>query len=128
VVVDVTGKETILGETRQMEFWTPSARTKDFLRQENGGVTSNETWQVLSSDDAAIQFGALLHSNVNVLGYRRVEVWGQGRSSYKPGWWWTVNAFTNYTVGDLAQTYQGYWKSAQPVFIEVIDNRGSDEK
>ncbi len=128
VVVDAAGKETILGETRQMEFWTPSAKTKDYLHQEGGGVSSNETWEVLSSDDAVLQFGTLLHSNVNVLGYRRVEVWGQGRSTFKPGWWWTVNAFTNYAVTDLARTYQSYWKSSQPVFVEVIDNRGSEEK
>ena len=128
VVVEPHGKQTVLGETRQMEFWTPSVKTKDYLHQEGGGVASNETWQVIPSEDTVLQFGALLHSNVNVLGYRRVEVWGQGRSSFKPGWWWTMNVFTNYSVGDLAHTYQTFWKSAQPVFIEVIDNRGSDEK
>jgi hypothetical protein len=128
VVVDNGGKQTILGETRQMEFWTPSVKTKDYLPKYDGQMASNEMWEVLSTTDTVIQFGNLLHSNVNVLGYRREEVWGQGRSSFKPGWWWTMNVFTNYSVTDLAQTYQSYWKSAQPVFIEVIDNRGSSEK
>lgn len=128
VVVDNSGKETILGETRQMEFWSPSVKTKDYLHSENGEIVSSEKWEVISNDEAVMEFGTLLRSNVNVLGYRRVEAWGQGRSSFKPGWWWTMNVFTNYTVGDLAHTYQSYWKSAQPVFIEVIDNRGSEDK
>ncbi len=80
MVVDNSGKETILGETRQMEFWTPSVKTKDYLHQENGEVASNDLWQVIADDDVVLQFGTMLRSNVNVLGYRRVEAWGQGRS------------------------------------------------
>jgi hypothetical protein len=128
VVVETNGNETVLGETRQMEFWTPSAGTKDYLHKDGGEVDPKDKWQVIPGDDTVLQFGFLLHSNVNVLGYRRVEVWGQGRSNFKPGWWWTMNVFTNYSVGDLAHTYQEFWKSSQPVFVEVIDNRGSEEK
>jgi hypothetical protein len=127
VVVQTNGNQTVLGETRQMEFWTPSARTKDYLHQENGEVVKNEKWEVIPSDDAVLQFGMTLHSNLNVLGYRRVEEWGQGRTGFKPGWWWTMNVLTNYSVVDLAQAYQNFWKAPQPVFVEVIDNRGSDE-
>jgi hypothetical protein len=128
VVVESNGNETIMGETRQMEFWTPSVKTKDYLHQEGGEVVNIERWEVIPSEDAVSQFGMVLHSNLNVLGYRRVEVWGQGRTSFKPGWWWTMNVSTNYSVGDLAHTYQNYWKASQPMFVEVIDNRGSDEK
>ena len=128
VVVETNGNQTIMGETRQMEFWTPSVKTKDYLHQEGGKIASNEKWQVIPSDDAVLQFGMVLHSNLNVLGYRRIEVWGQGRTNFKPGWWWTVNAFTNYSVVDLAHTYQTYWKAPQPVFVEVIDNRGGYAK
>src|SRR5271154_6826305 len=38
VVVETNGNQTILGETRQMEFWTPSARTKDHLRKVGGEI------------------------------------------------------------------------------------------
>ena len=127
VVVETNGNETVLGETRQMEFWTPSAKTKDYLPKEGGKVVDKEKWEVILSDAAVSQFGMMLHSNVNVLGYRRVEVWGQGRTSFKPGWWWTMNVSTNYSVGDLADVYQTFWKSPTTVFVEVIDNRGSDE-
>ena len=63
-----------------------------------------------------------------MFGYRRVEEWGQGRTSYKPGWWWTVSVTTNYSVNDLAYVYQAFWKSGQAVRVEVIDNRGSEDK
>jgi hypothetical protein len=127
-VVATNGNQaTIMAETRRMEFWTPSTKTKDYLPKEGNEVANNDKWQVIPNDDAVLQFGALLHSNANVLGYRRIEVWGQGRTNFKPGWWWTMNVFTNYAVVDLAHAYQTFWKAPQPVFVEVIDNRGSDE-
>jgi hypothetical protein len=126
--VETNGNQGILGETRQMEFWTPSVKTKDYLRKYHDAVDGLDKWQVIPSDDMVAQFGSLLHSNQSVLGYRRVEVWGQGRTSYKPGWWWTMNVLTNYSVGDLAQAYRGFWKAPQPLLVEVIDNRGSIEK
>ena len=128
VVVDSNGNQTILGETRQLEFWTPSVKTKDYLSKDAGQISDKEKWQAIDSDDAVLRFGTVLHSNQNVLGYRRVETWGHGQTKFKSGWWWTVNALTNYSVGDLAHTYRDYWKSPRPVLIEVVDNRGSDEK
>ncbi|MGD1089080.1 MAG: hypothetical protein ABR955_10205 [Verrucomicrobiota bacterium] len=128
VVVQTNGNLTVLGETRQLEFWTPSAKTGDYLYKKGGEVVNIDKWQMITSDDAVVQFGAVLHSNLEVVGYRRVEVWGQGRTGFKPGWWWTVNVFTNYTAVDLAHTYQSFWKSPQPLFLEVIDNRGNEDK
>jgi len=128
VVVETNGNQTILGETRQMEFWTPSVKTKDYLLKRGGEIGDKEKWEVIPSDDAVMQFGMLLHSNLNVLGYRRIEVSGQGRTGFKPGWWWTMNVATNYSVGDLAHIYQSFWKSPQTLFVEVIDNRGSNEE
>jgi len=128
VVVATNGNQaTMMAETRQMEFWTPSAKTGDYLRREGGEVANNDRWQVISNDDAVLQFGMMLHTNVNVLGYRRVEVWGHGRTGFKPGWWWTMNVHTNYSAADLAESYRNFWKAPQPLFVEVIDNRGSDE-
>ena len=128
VVIDTNGSQsTILGETRQLEFWTPSADTKDFLRKDGGKIIDSDKWQVISNDDAVSQFGLLLHTNRSVLGYRRVKVWGHGRTDFKPGWWWTLNVITNYSAGDLARSYEDFWKSHQMLFIEVIDNRGRDE-
>jgi hypothetical protein len=125
-IVETNGAATIMGVSRQLEFWTPSAKTKDYLHMENGQVAPTETWEVISNDDAVEQFGNMLHSNPSVLGYRRIEVWGQGRTTFKPGWWWTLNVFTNYSAQDLAHSYEQFWKSHQTLFVEVIDNR-SDE-
>jgi hypothetical protein len=128
VVVETNGEQTVLGETRQLEFWTPSARTKDYVHKEGGEVVRNEKWLVIPSDDAVIRFGAVLHSNRDVLGYRRIEEWGQGRTSFKPGWWWTLTVFTNYSAVELTRTYQNFWQPAQPVYLEVIDNRGGEAR
>jgi hypothetical protein len=127
VVVQTNGDQTILGDTRQLEFWTPSVKTRDYLHKQGDEVVPTEKWEVLSNDDAVLQFGSVLHTNRNVLGYRRVEVWGQGRTSFKPGWWWTVNVLSNYSGGEMGRMYQQYWNSSQAVFIEVIDNRGHGE-
>jgi hypothetical protein len=128
VVVNTNGSETVLGDYRQFEFWTPSVKTKDYLHGEGGQVVVQEKWEVLPNEDAVLQFGSILHSNKNVLGYRRVEVMGQGRTSFKPGWWWTVNVLNDYSAGEMGRVYQNFWKSSQAVFIEVIDNRGHTEE
>ncbi len=126
-VVEKNGSQTIMGETRQMNFWTPSTRTKEYLSKSGAAVSDSDKWQVIASDDLVMQFGMMLHTNGNVLGYRRSEGWGHGRSIFKPGWWWTVNVMSNYSVAELGRVYQSFWKCSAPVFIEVVDNRGSEE-
>ncbi len=74
VVVETNGNQTALGETRQLEFWTPSSKTKDYLRKEGGEIGDRQKWEVISNDDAVLQFSTMLRSNRDVLGYRRVEV------------------------------------------------------
>jgi hypothetical protein len=128
VVVETNDSTSILGDTRQLEFWTPSVKTKDYLSTNGGGYSDREKWQVLASDDKVNDFGTMLHSNISVFGYRRVEEWGQGRTTFKPGWWWTMNVGTNFTVVDFAKAYRQFWNSPQALFVEVIDNRGSTEK
>lgn len=128
VVVATNGSETVLADSRQFEFWTPSVKTKDFLEMEGGHVVDPERWEVLQNENALLEFGTLLHSNKNVLGYRRVEVLGQGRTPFKPGWWWTVNVLNDYSAGEMGRIYQNFWKSSQAVFIEVIDNHGHLEE
>jgi hypothetical protein len=127
IAIATNGDSTIIGESRQLEFWTPSSKTKDFLHKENGQVVPTEKWEIISNDDPDLQFGMTLRTNTDILGYRRVEVWGQGRTNYKPGWWWTLDVLTNYTASDLARSYESFWKSHQIIFVEVIDNRGNEK-
>ncbi len=127
IVVLTNGIQTILGDTRRMEFWTPSAKTKDCLAKDGGAIPDRERWEVIPSDEPVLQFGALLRSDPNVAGYRRTEVWGHGRTVPKPGWWWTMTVTTNYSVEMLMRAYRDFWKSPNTVFVEVIDNRGREE-
>ena len=66
-LIQTNGTETVLGESRQLEFWTPSAKTKDYLHMENGQVVPTETWEAISNEDAVLQFGTMLHTNLSVL-------------------------------------------------------------
>ncbi len=122
LVVNTDGKEMITPDTLRMEFWTPSSKTKDYLAKES----TNRTWEFLESEEAVMQFGKVLRTNSEIVGYRRMEVWGHGRTSLKPGWWWSVTVRTNYPVSKLARTYREYWKMPSSLFVEVIDNRGHD--
>jgi hypothetical protein len=123
VVVATNGDVTVLGETRQMNFWTPSVRTKEYLT--NSGPRSPDAWQILESENPVVDFGKMLHTNNEVLGFRRVEDWGHGRSIYKPGWWWTINVQNEFTPAEMGRIYQSFWKCSGPVFIEVVDSRGT---
>ena len=108
--------------TRRLEFWTPSARTKDHLTRENGAIRDRDKWETITSDEPVTQFGMLLRTNANVLGYRRAEVWGHGRTTLKPGWWWTMTVTPNYSVQTLTQTYREFWKSTNTIFLETTEN------
>lgn len=113
--------------TRRMEFWTPSVRTKDFLARDDGNIRDRDKWKAIQGDERVIEFGKLLRSDSGVLGYRRYEVWGHGRTVPKPGWWWTMTVSTNYSVEKLVRAYRDFWKSPNAVFVEVIDNRAHEE-
>jgi hypothetical protein len=127
IVVTPDGTETVIqGGTRRLEFWTPSARTKDHLPRDGGALRDRDQWEAIASDVPVTQFGMLLRTNSNVLGYRRTEVWGHGRTTLKPGWWWTMTVVTNYTVQNFIHAYRGFWKSSNAVFVEVIENPGPE--
>src|SRR5580692_4044344 len=74
IVIEANGNETVLGDTRQMEFWTPSVETKEYLAKPGGEIAALDQWQVISNNDTILEFGTVLHTNKSVLGYRRVEV------------------------------------------------------
>ena len=116
-----------LPDTLRLEFWTPSAKTKDFVSKEpkDAGDT-NRHWEVIESEEVVTQFGQALRKDTDVVGYRRSEVWGHGRTGLKPGWWWSITVRTNYPVAKLAKSYREFWKTPSSVFVEVIDNRGHD--
>ena len=127
LVVNNLNTEMIVPDTLRLEFCTPSAKTKDFVGQEprDAGDT-NRNWEAIESEEMVTQFGQHLRKDVDVVGYRRGEVWGHGRTGLKPGWWWSITVRTNYPVAKLAKSYREFWKTPSSVFVEVIDNRGHD--
>ncbi|MEY2407935.1 MAG: hypothetical protein QOF48_605 [Verrucomicrobiota bacterium] len=127
IVVTGGGEETIIqAGTRRLEFWTPSGRTRDYLARDGGAVRDRDKWEAIPSDEPVQQFGALLRTNSDVLGYRRAEVWGQGHTIFKPGWWWTITVTTNYSAQNLVHAYRGFWKSTNTIYVERIENPGQE--
>jgi len=127
IVVTPEGNQMVQPNTLRMEFWTPSSKTRDYLAKDGDAIRDRDKWEAIEGEERVIEFGKLLRSDSSVLGYRRAEVWGHGRTILKPGWWWTTTVTTNYSVDKLVRTYRDFWKSSNAVFVEVIDNRGSDE-
>jgi hypothetical protein len=124
LVVTPEGNPMVVPDSLRLEFWTPSSKTRDYLAKEGGTARDAGTWEAIENEEPVMQFGRLLRSDSDVLGYRRAEVWGHGRTTLKPGWWWSMTVKTNYSVGKLVRTYRDFWKSPSGVFVEVIDNRG----
>lgn len=127
LVINNLNTEMIVPDTLRLEFWTPSSKTKDYLPKEakDAGDT-NRHWEIIESEEMVTQFGQALRKDADLVGYRRTEVWGHGRTALKPGWWWSITVRTNYPVAKLAKTYREFWKTPSSVFVEVIDNRGHD--
>jgi hypothetical protein len=127
LVINNLNTEMIVPDTLRLEFWTPSAKTKDYLTKEpKADGDTNRNWEAIESEELVTQFGQHLRKDADVVGYRRTEVWGHGRTTLKPGWWWSITVRTNYPVAKLARTYREFWKTPSSVFVEVIDNRGHD--
>jgi len=127
LVINNLNTEMIVPDTLRLEFWTPSSKTKDYLTKETKDAgDTNRHWEVIESEELVTQFGQALRKDADLVGYRRTEVWGHGRTALKPGWWWSITVRTNYPVAKLAKTYRDFWKTPSSVFVEVIDNRGHD--
>jgi hypothetical protein len=118
------GTQIVQSDTIRLEFWTPSSKTGDYLAREAGAVRDRDKWEVIPNEERVVQFGQVLRADADVLGYRRAEVWGHGRTTLKPGWWWVTTVTTNYSAEKLVGVYRNFWKSSNAVFVEIFDNRG----
>lgn len=125
LIVNNLDNAMVVPDTLRIEFWTPSSKTKDFLaREPKDAANTNRNWEIIESEEPISRFGEALRKDTDVVGYRRTEVWGHGRTALKPGWWWSITVRTNYPVAKLAKTYRDFWQTSSSVFVEVIDNRG----
>ena len=116
------GKVESTGKNQLIQFWTPSAKTK------NANVEDIEPWEKLESDDMAIAFGNILRSDQRISGFRRYEVYGTGLRGLKAGFWWVVTAKQDYKLAEFKETYRTFWKNEKSIYIEVIREGGGQQE
>lgn len=103
--------------TYLIQFWTPSPSTASFA--------DVDAWEREVGEEQLRRFGDELKANRHVVGYRRWEVLGQGSTPFKQGYWWVVTVRRPFSLEDLERTYRGFWKDADPLYVEVVDGGGS---
>jgi hypothetical protein len=89
-----------LGAGYQIQFWTPSRRTK-----ETSGVSE---WQKFDTDSKLDEFAEKLHDSI-VSGYSRYEVTGAGLAPRKVGMWWVATLKKGASVEQFVEAYNKFW-------------------
>lgn len=112
------------GQNYLIQFWTPSAKTK------NTKAEDIEPWEKLENDDKVISFGNTLLSEKQkrINGFRRYEVYGAGLGGQKFGYWWVVNVTRDYKLAEFKETYRAFWKNEKNIYIEILREGGRQER
>lgn len=107
--------------TQRLEFWTPSVSTKLGEKEKSD---PNLQWSVKNIDEERLQkfWSEILDGKMHVQGYRREEVWGQGKGAFKAGWWWTITVGKDFSVDQFVENYRTFWHAPVSVRVEVISN------
>jgi hypothetical protein len=96
----------------QIQFWTPSARTKE--------AVDVKDWEKMDSDDKLDVFAGKLMQARIIKGYRRYEVTGAGFGSRRVGAWWVSSNDTDFNIGNFLRTYLDFWKPGDDkVYMEI---------
>jgi len=94
----------------QVQFWTPSVRTKD--------AASIRDWERVDNEDKIKEFGEQLVKEDIAPGYRRYEVTGYGRGGVQPGMWWVATG--NFKFPEFLALYRKIWNPGDdPVYMEI---------
>jgi hypothetical protein len=106
----------LLGDRYQIQFWTPSAKTK-----ETPGV---KDW--LKVDDAMLDaFAETLMNGHIVKGYSRHEVVGAGLGVRKIGEWWSATLNDDVTPEQFLTVYSTFWKpGTDSTYMEIMRVKG----
>jgi hypothetical protein len=121
ITVTPENEQVVEKDAYRLEFWTPSARTKE--AHEGREVLAKDKWEVLVDDSKVLEFGEKLRTTPGVQGFRRFEEFGHGRTQGKWGWWWTVGAEKDFTIDDLVRLYRAHWGTDDRIYVEVIRRR-----
>lgn len=128
IFTHITGRVTQEGRfeesssTYQIQFWTPSAKTKTTKDEEL------EQWEKIDSDDKLVEFGKVLRADPQITGFRRYEVNGTGITGLKPGTWWVITVRRDYELRDFMKTYRSFWKNDKSIYVEILQEGGRYEK
>lgn len=113
-IARATSQEAEVDARSVIQFWTPSAKTKE--------ADDAEAWEKFDNNDKLDAFATefIKEANGSVRGYRRYEVIGAGLSHRKAGVWWVVTVTNNYQVTDLVRSYHRFWNNPEAVYVEVL--------
>lgn len=112
--VTMNGNPVTLPEgPRQIQFWTPSAKTKE--------AANVKDWEKIASDGELDKFGDGLKTAGIVAGYRRYEVTGDGKGGRKTGAWWVASGGENFKLENFLAAYLRFWKPGDDqVYMEIL--------
>jgi hypothetical protein len=104
-----------LGENYQVQFWTPSAKTKE--------AADVRDWEKIDSDDKLDAFADELMKGA-ISGYRRYEVIGAGLGGRKAGMWWIATLAKNSSVRQILEVYNKFWAPGDDrTYMEVARSK-----
>ena len=112
----------VLEETnyfRMIQFWTPSEKTQ--LAIPKNSITDRK-WEIVDESKVR-EFDQMLYKlkvEGTIIGFRRYESYGAGRSGLKYGWWWIVTINKELKLEDFAKKYSDFWKNPESVYFEEI--------
>jgi hypothetical protein len=105
---------------RQIQFWTPSEFSHSDKSLDQLG--DNDKWEHGVTPEKLISFQELLKKHST--GWRRVEVFGVGRSQPKPGLWWIVTVDESFDMPIFIRDYATFWNTKQTIYVEEPSVRG----
>ena len=106
--------------TYTIGFWTPSEETAAFWTAKGRVDKEQNEWEAEATLEKNVDFGEFLSLEHAVQGYRRYRVWGQGRGTLKPGFWWVVGVENWYPPKSIVSKYVEFWDSPDAVYVEVV--------
>ena len=100
--------------SHQIQFWTPSLNT---YRDKNiNEIEMENRWQKLTDNTKIIEFEKLL--NQYAKGWRRMEVYGSGRTRCKYGYWWILTMKEDFKMQSFIALYSKFWGNTKTVYVE----------
>ena len=106
-------------DSYKIGFWTPSLKTVEYWKSEKF-IEDKDKWEQNITENQVVEFANILLVKKVLLGYRRSEVYGKGRSVSKPGYWWIATFKNDFTPKDFAKAYIDFWHSPDSIYVEII--------